>query len=52
MELSARIFGVNYWSMLVRRRSEGVAAVALLYAAVRRWFGPAAGLIAGAGRWR
>ena len=27
---------------------EGVAAVALLYAAVRRWFGPAAGLLAGA----
>ena len=27
---------------------EGVAAVGLLYATVRRWFSPAAGLLAGA----
>jgi 4-amino-4-deoxy-L-arabinose transferase-like glycosyltransferase len=48
MELSGRIFGFSSWSMLVPQALEGVAAVALLYAAVRRWFGPAAGLIAGA----
>ena len=47
MELSARIFGVNYWSLLVPQALEGVASVALLYAAVRRWSGPAAGLVAG-----
>jgi 4-amino-4-deoxy-L-arabinose transferase-like glycosyltransferase len=47
MELSGRIFGVNYWSLLVPQALEGVATVAVLYAAVRRWFGPAAGLIAG-----
>ena len=48
MELSARIFGFNSWSLLVPQALEGVAAVALLYAAVKRWFGPAAGLLAGA----
>src|SRR5947207_2778890 len=48
MEISARIFGVNAWSILVPQALEGVAAVGLLYAAVRRWFSPAAGLIAGA----
>jgi len=47
MELSARVFGVNSWSILVPQALEGVAAVALLYAAVRRWAGPVAGLIAG-----
>ncbi len=48
MDLSARIFGVNAWSILVPQAIEGVAAVGLLYATVRRQFGPAAGLIAGA----
>jgi 4-amino-4-deoxy-L-arabinose transferase-like glycosyltransferase len=47
MELSGRMFGVNSWSMLVPQALEGVATVAVLYTAVRRWFGPAAGLIAG-----
>jgi 4-amino-4-deoxy-L-arabinose transferase-like glycosyltransferase len=47
MELSGRIFGFSQWSMLVPQALEGVASVALLYAAVRRWFGPTAGLIAG-----
>ena len=47
MELSGRIFGVNSWSVLVPQALEGVACVGVLYAAVRRWFGPAAGLIAG-----
>ena len=46
MELSGRIFGFSQWSMLVPQALEGVASVGLLYAAVRRWFGPAAGLIA------
>ena len=47
-ELSAKIFGFNSWSLLAPQAAEGVASVALLYAAVRRWFGPSAGLIAGA----
>jgi 4-amino-4-deoxy-L-arabinose transferase-like glycosyltransferase len=48
MELSGRIFGFNSWSLLVPQALEGVAAVGVLYAAVRRWFGAPAGLIAGA----
>ncbi len=46
MELSARAFGLNSWSLLLPQAAEGVASVALLYATVRRWHGPAAGLIA------
>jgi len=46
MELSARVLGLNYWSVLLPQAAEGVASVAVLYAAVRRWSGPAAGLIA------
>ncbi len=48
MELSARTFGLSSWSLLAPQALEGVAAVGLLYAAVRRWFGPAAALLAGA----
>ena len=48
MEISARIFGLSSWSILVPQALEGVAAVAVLYAAVRRWFSPAAALLAGA----
>ncbi|WP_390624349.1 glycosyltransferase family 39 protein [Fodinicola feengrottensis] len=48
MALSGRIFGFSSWSMLVPQALEGVAAVFLLYAAVKRWAGPVAGLIAGA----
>jgi 4-amino-4-deoxy-L-arabinose transferase-like glycosyltransferase len=48
MDVSARIFGVNSWSILVPQALEGVATVGLLYATVRRRFGAAAGLIAGA----
>jgi 4-amino-4-deoxy-L-arabinose transferase-like glycosyltransferase len=48
MELSGRIFGVNYWSLLVPQALEGVATVGVLYTTVRRWFGPAAAIIAGA----
>jgi 4-amino-4-deoxy-L-arabinose transferase-like glycosyltransferase len=47
MELSARVFGLSSWSVLVPQALEGVAAVGLLYLAVRRWSGPAAGLLAG-----
>ena len=32
MELSARIFGVNSWSILVPQALEGVATVGVLYA--------------------
>src|SRR6201999_246724 len=46
--LSGRIFGFRSWSMLAPQALEGVAAVALLYASVKRWFGPGAGLAAGA----
>ncbi|HZB59816.1 MAG TPA: glycosyltransferase family 39 protein [Actinomycetota bacterium] len=48
MGLSARLFGVSSWSLLAPQALMGVATVALLYACVRRWFGPAAGLLAGA----
>jgi 4-amino-4-deoxy-L-arabinose transferase-like glycosyltransferase len=56
MGLSGRIFGFNSWSLLVPQALEGVAAAALLCAAVRRAVrrsaggraGAVAGLIAGA----
>ncbi|MFH8339658.1 ArnT family glycosyltransferase [Streptomyces sp. AM6-12] len=48
MELSVRIFGLNSWAILVPEVLMGVATVAVVYAAVRRRSGPAAGLIAGA----
>jgi 4-amino-4-deoxy-L-arabinose transferase-like glycosyltransferase len=48
MDLSARIFGFSTWSVMVPGVLEGVAAVALLYAAVRRVANPTAGLVAGA----
>ena len=47
-ELSGRLFGFSSWSLLAPQAVEGVASVLLLFAAVRRWFGPTAGLIAGA----
>ena len=47
MDISARIFGLNYWSVLAPQALEGVATVAALYATVRRWFGPSAGILAG-----
>jgi 4-amino-4-deoxy-L-arabinose transferase-like glycosyltransferase len=47
MGLSARLFGYSSWSLLVPQALEGVAAVGLLAAAVRRVAGPAAGLLAG-----
>jgi 4-amino-4-deoxy-L-arabinose transferase-like glycosyltransferase len=48
MELAARAFGLNSWTLLVPQALEGVATVGVLYTTVRRWFGPAAGIIAGA----
>ncbi|MGZ4586472.1 MAG: glycosyltransferase family 39 protein [Mycobacteriaceae bacterium] len=47
MALSVRVFGLSSWSILAPQALEGVATVALLYAVVRRRFGPAAGLISG-----
>src|SRR5690349_8801351 len=48
MEISARIFGVNTWSIQLPQVLLGVASVALLYVIVKKQFGPAAGLLAGA----
>ncbi|WP_019970816.1 glycosyltransferase family 39 protein [Mycobacterium sp. 141] len=47
VDISVRLFGLNPWSILVPQALEGVAAVAVLYAAVRRAAGPAAALLAG-----
>ncbi len=48
MDLSARIFGFNSWSLLVPQAVEGVLAVGVLYAAVRRVSGHWPGILAGA----
>ena len=48
MELSARIFGFNYWSLLIPQALVGVATVGVLYTTVRRWFGAPAAIIAAA----
>ncbi|HEV3131182.1 MAG TPA: glycosyltransferase family 39 protein [Acidimicrobiales bacterium] len=48
MEISARLFGVNAWSILVPQALEGVATIGLLFVTVRRWFSPGAALLAGA----
>ncbi|MFF4550683.1 ArnT family glycosyltransferase [Streptomyces sp. NPDC001435] len=48
MALSVRIFGLNSWAILVPEVIMGVLTVAVVYAAVRRRFSPASGLIAGA----
>jgi len=48
MDISVRIFGLNSWSLLVPQALEGVAAVGILYATVRRVSTPTAGLLAGA----
>ena len=48
MGLSVRVFGLSSASVLVPQALMGVATVALLYAAVRRSSGTAAGLLAGA----
>ncbi|OEJ32901.1 ArnT family glycosyltransferase [Streptomyces subrutilus] len=48
MMLSVRLFGLGSWQILVPQALMGVATTAVLYAAVRRQFGPAAGLLSGA----
>jgi 4-amino-4-deoxy-L-arabinose transferase-like glycosyltransferase len=48
MALSGQIFGFSSASMLIPQALMGVAAVALLYGAVRRISGPSAGLLAAA----
>src|ERR1700754_2368979 len=48
IDMSVRLFGLNAWSVLVPQALEGVGAVALLYAAVRRVSGYGAALLAGA----
>ena len=47
MGLSDRLFGFSSWSMLMPHALAGVATVMLVYAAVKRWYGAKAGLIAG-----
>ncbi|MCX4098153.1 glycosyltransferase family 39 protein [Nocardia sp. alder85J] len=47
MGLSGRLFGFSSFSMLLPEALMGIASVALVYATVRRWNGPAAGLLAG-----
>ncbi len=46
MGLSVRLFGLSSWSILLPQALAGVATVVVLYAAVRRSFGPAAATIA------
>ncbi|MCX4963275.1 glycosyltransferase family 39 protein [Streptomyces sp. NBC_00654] len=46
MALSVRLFGLTSWAILVPQVLMGVATAAVLYAAVRRRFGAAAGLTA------
>lgn len=48
MALSGRLFGFSQWSVLIPQALMGVAAVALLWATVRRISGPGAALLAGA----
>jgi 4-amino-4-deoxy-L-arabinose transferase-like glycosyltransferase len=45
-EIFARLFGFGTWSLLLPSVLMGVATVLVLYATVRRAFGPVAGLIA------
>ncbi|MFE2290572.1 glycosyltransferase family 39 protein [Streptomyces sp. NPDC059452] len=46
MALSVRLFGLNSWAILAPQVLMGVGTAAVLNAAVRRRFGPVAGLIA------
>ena len=48
MVLFTRILGFSSFAMLLPQALMGVGTVALLYASVKRWSGPAAGLVAGA----
>jgi len=46
MGLSVRTFGLSAWSLLLPQALMGVAAVGVLFAAVRRWAGARAALLA------
>jgi 4-amino-4-deoxy-L-arabinose transferase-like glycosyltransferase len=46
-EIFARVFGFSSWTLLAPQAIEGIATVLIVYLAVRRWFGPGAGLVAG-----
>jgi 4-amino-4-deoxy-L-arabinose transferase-like glycosyltransferase len=46
--LSVRILGWHPWAVVLPQVIEAVLAVVVLYAAVRRWAGPVAGLVAAA----
>ncbi len=48
MGLSVRMFGLSSFAILLPQALCGIGSVAVLYAAVRRWVGHTAGLIAGA----
>jgi 4-amino-4-deoxy-L-arabinose transferase-like glycosyltransferase len=48
MGLSGRPLGFSSFSMLLPQALMGVASGGLVYATVRRWTGPAAGLLSGA----
>ncbi len=48
MALSVRVFGLSSFAILFPEVLMGVATVGVVYASVRRWWGAAAGLIAGA----
>ncbi|MFI9646426.1 glycosyltransferase family 39 protein [Streptomyces sp. NPDC052040] len=45
---SALLFGFHPWALVLPQAIEGVASVLLLHLLVRRWAGPAAGLLAAA----
>ena len=47
MELSARVFGLSSWSLLVPQAIAGALTVFVTYLIVRRWFGPVAALLSG-----
>ena len=47
MGLSVRLFGLDSWSILLPQALAGVLTVGVLFAAVRRSFGPVAAVIAG-----
>ena len=49
MGLSVRLFGLSSWSILLPEALAGVATVAILFAVVRRSFGPVAGAHRGRG---
>ncbi|MEV5598433.1 glycosyltransferase family 39 protein [Streptomyces sp. NPDC052496] len=44
--LSARLFGFHDWALTLPQCAEGVVCVLVLYRVVRRWQGPATGLLA------